>query len=208
MIPAVPAAAAGLQARLDQLNVGRWTAGPSGTSTWVPDAGPLGRIVGSAVPRCLGKPHVWIHLLGDSTVRYMYAAWLTLLNGTERAQGYPRHELPDSDRCSFARAGRAEFQPCVSQWRGIFADEAASGLLRQRAEGDGWSLSYEAWHVNTSAPLQGDLYDDAPFSRLERRFWQPGRAAGRRGPPDLLLFSTGVWEAFGGRASGKCCLPV
>ena len=82
---------AGLQRRLDELNIGRWSsaAGPSGTA-WVPDAGALRPIEVSGIRRCLGKPHVWIHLLGDSTVRFMYAAWLTLLNGTERAPGFPR----------------------------------------------------------------------------------------------------------------------
>jgi hypothetical protein len=54
-----------------------------------------------------------------------YAAWLTLLNGTHRAPGYPRHILPDSDRCSFARAGRAEMAPCVARWRGVFAEEVS-----------------------------------------------------------------------------------
>jgi len=187
-------------------------------AVWEPEAGPLRRLDTKAIRHCLGprrqhehehehdqQPHhVWIHLVGDSTVRFMYAAWLTLLNGTHRAPGYPYHTLPETDPCSFARAGRAEIAPCVARWRGIFAQEEA-GLQRQIAQGEGWSLSYEAWHHDVSsttrasqvsAKISIDKVD--PFSRLEARFGRPGSSAGREGLPDLLLISMGVWEAMAG----------
>ena len=188
------------QSRLDALSKGQWSGRGGGPTSWLPtDGTPLQRI-GSAkqLASCVATPHVWVHLIGDSSVRYMYAAWLTLFNGTERAPGYPRHTLPDADRCSFARAGRAEFGPCIQRWRGIFATEDDSRLSRQRADGDGWTVSYESWHANTSAPLGGSPISPEPFVGLEARFGFPGRAAGRHGPPQLVIFGTGVWEAYGG----------
>lgn len=199
-VPSAPTVHA-IQARLDALSKGRWSGGHSGEPTsWLPADGLPLQHIGSAtqVAACVATPHVWVHLIGDSSVRYMYAAWLTLFNGTERAPGYPRHTLPDADRCSFLRAGRAEFRPCIQRWRGIFATEDHLRLPRQRADGDGWTVSYESWHVNTSAPPGGSPISPEPFVGLEARFGYPGSAEGRRGPPQLVIFGTGIWEAYGG----------
>ena len=47
----------------------------------------------------------WIHIIGDSSMRFQYAAWLSLFNGTQRADGFPLHTLPGGDACSFANVG-------------------------------------------------------------------------------------------------------
>ena len=42
-------------------------------AVWVPEAGTLRHLDSTALRRCFGRPHVWIHLVGDSTVRFMCA---------------------------------------------------------------------------------------------------------------------------------------
>ena len=42
-------------------------------AVWEPEAGTLRHLDSTALRRCFGRPHVWIHLVGDSTVRFMCA---------------------------------------------------------------------------------------------------------------------------------------
>ena len=42
-------------------------------AVWEPVAGPLRHLDSTVLRRCFGRPHVWIHLVGDSTVRFMCA---------------------------------------------------------------------------------------------------------------------------------------
>ena len=92
-----------VQRRLDGLSAGRWrvsTVGagagtgaaaarrgpePSGATSaadaatdaaavWEPMAGPLRQLDSAVLRHCFGRSHIWVHLVGDSTVRFM-CAW-------------------------------------------------------------------------------------------------------------------------------------
>merc|ERR1712228_553989 len=97
-----------------------------------------------AVRECVRSAprEIWIHLIGDSSMRFWYASFLTILNGSTRRPGFPLHELPVSDECAFVRG--SALSQCVLRWRGP-CDEDEFGCTLD-AQGPGWRLTFEWWH--------------------------------------------------------------
>ena len=101
-----------------------------------------------------GSSPFWLHIIGDSTMRFLFAALLTIFNGTNRADKFPVHTLPDSERCSFLkyRGWPPPFDRCARQWRGSAYDASSRsytvvGAVHD-ARGPHWRLSFEWWHAD------------------------------------------------------------
>ena len=163
-----------LQARLD--NASRWGSwvrpsahAPLRAEHWHPRHASLVRHTRETL--CGSR---WVHILGDSTGRFLYASWLTLLNGSTRAPGFPLHTLPDDDKCSFRRVGwpTTSRGPCKERWRGPCYDHVQNCTLDFRAP-NGWRVSFAWWH--------GGFKSFPPPPLL--------------GSPDLVLVALGTWEA-------------
>ena len=105
------------------------------------------------IASCPSSCTLWLHVAGDSTMRFFYAGLLSQLNGTTaRAAGYPLHWMPNNDSCSFVRAGwpSTSTNRCYQRWRGRCHQGAkAACFLDARgisADGVAWRLSFEWWH--------------------------------------------------------------
>jgi hypothetical protein len=112
-------------------------------------------LIRSLAPR---NKQIWIHLVGDSTMRFFFAAWLAFVAGPAgRAKLlahwlrlWPLHWLADRDKCSWTRAGWPNDRKsiCFKRWRGSCYQapclldwrdgEAAGGKGRPS-----WRLSFE-----------------------------------------------------------------
>lgn len=181
----------------------------------------------------------WVHILGDSTMRFLYAAWLSLLNGTSiRAAGYPLHWLPDSDQCSFVRAGwtndhRAK---CFKRWRGrcwgakpsilgylnkTFLTPAgvhASGCVLDfdvRARGRlsfEWLTHSERRGLVTSGRSRAPAILSAGASLAQGGMAREGGDVGATSSaatlPDVVIFGAGVHEAVGGDGGRFAAKPA
>ena len=95
---------------------------------------------------------LWLHVAGDSTMRFFYAGLLSLFNGTaERSPGYPLHWLPSNDSCAFAKVGwpSQSTNRCYQRWRGRCHQGAKNGCwldARGVRAGMMWRLTFEWWH--------------------------------------------------------------
>ena len=88
-------ASARLQQHLDLMTMGAWESG-----SWKPASGcSLGATM---CPRHRQQGKWWVHVVGDSVARFVFAAWLSALNGTVRDAQFPRHEMSGVPLCSFA----------------------------------------------------------------------------------------------------------
>lgn len=121
--------------------------------------------------------HLWhrknktLLVVGDSTMRFLYAAILHILKVNH---SYPHHWLPPNDVCAFERVGWPVGGPCATRWRGPCRDNR-HGCTYSHA----WhkiNLVFVWWRNNL--PLTLPVRD-----------------------VDLLLSSTGVWEAMGNKNS-------
>ena len=89
---------------------------------------------------------LWIHVIGDSTMRFFYAAWLSLFNGTQsRQRGYPLHWLPDDDACSFIRVKWVtdSTNECYRRWRGTCNSICSLDAVSSKSTPWAWRLSFE-----------------------------------------------------------------
>jgi len=89
---------------------------------------------------------LWIHVIGDSTMRFFYAAWLSLFNGTQsRQRGYPLHWLPDDDACSFVRVKWVtdSTNECYRRWRGTCNSICSLDAVSSKSTPWAWRLSFE-----------------------------------------------------------------
>ena len=165
--------AADVASKLASYAAGHWARDTAGALHWETTTA-LRRIDALTAVRCIRRgrhsaPHnnkppeargrrnepLWIHVVGDSTMRFLYAAFLSLLNGTEpRAEGFPRHWMPSADECSFIRHAweTNEKHKCFRRWRGTCYNAPctleASGLLNPAAPA-------AAVSARSGAPLNG-----------------------------------------------------
>ena len=108
--------AASLQSFLDTCSQGHF----DNSSNWLPQHPHCRHVVPQehtgrhiapndpGVASCFPRSHkpLWLHVAGDSTMRFFYAGLLSYFNGTERrAPGFPLHWLPSNDSCAFAKTG-------------------------------------------------------------------------------------------------------
>lgn len=103
-------------------------------------------------------------VVGDSTMRFLYAGLLGVLRVPHR---YPHHRLARSDPCAFEHIGWPRSGPCVRKWRGPCAEAGCVFAKRWHR----LRLLFAWWR--NKLPLR------LPVARA-----------------DLLLASTGVWEAI------------
>ena len=168
---------------------------------------------------------LWVHTIGDSTMRFFYAAWLSLYNGTQgREPGYPLHWLPDDDKCSFTKVKWISDPThiCFRRWRGRCAQRNctldATGTLvapsppgfqyastPAAAESSAWRLSFEWFSHRTKDSSSGFLTSGSESSEnvpsLAIAEWMRStrpRAPPRRGP-HIVLFGAGLHEAVRGK---------
>ena len=132
-------------------------------------------LTGTSTPLChsscirqLTRKNRTLLVVGDSTMRFMYAAILSALNVKHQ---YPNHRLPSADECSFERVGWPTSGKCALRWRGPCRDDK-----------HGCTYAH-MWHK----------------TRLVFTWWRnrlPLTLPVNRNV-DLLLVSTGIWEAMG-----------
>lgn len=113
------------------------------------------------------RPNATVWVLGDSTMRFFYAALLAAFQVPHES---PLHRLPNADPCSFRRVGWTSSGKCARRWRGPCGEHSRREC----------TLEY-----------------NASGTRLMFSWWRPGmelippvRAT------DLLVTSCGVWEAM------------
>ena len=108
----------GVQSWLDTCSKGRFDNG----SEWhLQHASECGRFRKRCPQQKVHTTSLWLHVAGDSTMRFFYAGLLSRFNGTaERSRGYPLHWLPSNDSCAFAKVGwpSTPSNRCYDRWRG------------------------------------------------------------------------------------------
>ena len=86
-------------------------------AAWVPSAAhALKRLDALAAVRCIprqsGGP-LWIHVAGDSSMRFLFGALLSLFNGSEpREIGFPSHWMNDTDKVRRVPLSLHDSTPC------------------------------------------------------------------------------------------------
>ena len=106
-------------------------------------------------------------VVGDSTMRFLYSA---ILDTFDINRLYPHHRMPVTDACAFEKIGWPTSGACATRWRGPCKDNNHGCSYLHK-----WSrlrLIFTWWRNNL------------PLTLPHRK-------------PDLLLTSTGVWEAMG-----------
>ena len=184
--------------RLAAYAAGEWH-NDSNSFSWHPPSTGVSAI--DAVRDCCirgNREQLWIHVIGESTHRFLYAALLTHFNGTVRMPGFPLHWLPNEDRCSFKLRGWSSDgrHPCFRAWRGVCNDQ------HQRdgrpacvidAESNDWRLTFEWYQYYVGV---GDV---------NHSFHLPSLARTAGSWPSLLVWGTGVGEVVRcGRAYRPC----
>lgn len=178
---------------------GNWRGGNSTDATvhpfWLPasSTGAHGRrwrtIDAADAVRCCVTSHrrrpLWLHIAGDSSMRFLYAAFVKLFNGTCEsppcAPGFPLHHLPTSDKCAYTRAGwstdprsscfirwrgRCWHAPCTLDARGPDLPYGnASGAPERQHEHRSWRLTFEWLTVRRVSSYNYT----APNGTIERR---------------------------------------
>ena len=111
--------------------------------------------------------HGWVHLVGDSTVRFLFAALLAI-HGVKRVRMYqegrlvsastspPVHILPDDHPCSFASWGLHSNSTCTQMWHGACQDENKIGCVYDSGNAAGTRISFEC---ACNASLKAAAYD-------------------------------------------------
>ena len=134
---------------------------------------------------------LWLHVAGDSTMRFFYAGLLSLFNGTaERSPGYPLHWLPSNDSCAFAKVGwpSQSTNRCYQRWRGRCHQGAKNGCwldARGVRAGMMWRLTFEWWHHSgKSAALSTRLQLGTTLQSQNKSV------------PQAVYVGLGVWEAL------------
>ena len=133
------------------------------------------------------RERLWIHVIGESTHRFFYAALLTHFNGTVRMPGFPLHWLPNEDRCSFLSHGWSSDSrdPCFQAWRGVcngnrWKDGRPECVID--AESSDWRLTFE-WYQYYNGVRD-----------VNHSFHLPSLARTASAWPSLLVWGTGVGE--------------
>ena len=191
--------AASLQSFLDTCSQGHF----DNSSAWLPlhahcrhvvPQEHAGRHIAPSDPgaaSCFPRSHkpLWLHVVGDSTMRFFYAGLLSYFNGTERrAPGFPLHWLPSNDSCAFAKTGwPTTHNNCYRRWRGKCDESQANGCFLD-ARGLDWRVTFSWWHTNKNATRIQAL-------KLPWRNESSGEPISADRPVAVLV-GLGVWEAL------------
>ena len=94
----------------------------------------------------------WVHVIGDSVARYLFAAWLTHFNGTVRDERFPKHEMHDDPNCSFAVTTRNGSRGMAREGRHTCASAYLPGHVRVRLVASGLAetgrRTQTLWHMD------------------------------------------------------------
>ena len=195
-----------LQSCADQLTVeGRW----SNTSEWIAGTATNSRckLVLSQQAAHSALQDRWVLVVGDSRVRFIFAALLKLINGSLPSQGWPTHRVPDGDACTphvpAADGAKATYgwHECAARWKG-----PCCGVTRGCYNKNVCVLDYRLparrlrltflWHS-----LNEGLYLRSLKSRLALLHSHAQRA------PDVIIGSSAMWDMqqTSPLASADCC---
>ena len=197
---------ADLQSCADYLTAGgHW----SNTSEWLAHSRHHCALAQSHVHARTALRDRWILVVGDSRVRFIYAALLQLINGSLPYEGWPTHRVPDGDACTphvpahdGIGAQHGWYNPaCQARWKGPCWDDMRGRnvmnvcTLDYRLPSRGIRLTFQ-WHS-----LNEGLYLRALKARLALLYAHAQRA------PDLIVGSSTAWDMQYGssRESGGCC---
>lgn len=144
---------------------------------------------------------LWLHVAGDSTMRFFYAGLLSHFNGSEaRAVGFPRHWLPTNDSCAAARVGWPNDgrNICYQRWRGrctsapctLDVSGISSAGVRWRLTFDWWTSQRQPW-VELAQPWLASNASNSTHDPM----------------PTAIFVSMGVWEAQGPRKDKVTSAP-
>ena len=223
--------AASLQSFLDTCSQGRF----DNSSNWLPQhphcrhvvpQEHTGRHIAPSDPgaaSCFPRSHkpLWLHVAGDSTMRFLYAALVHHFNGTcarpPCAKGFPLHSLPVGDPCSYARAGWStnEKSSCFQRWRGRCWHPPCTLDARGPSGRDShyqWRLTFEWLQVRrverynqststdnvpiTAERIRADMTSGSNGSALALFDWLQ---AAPTEVPTAVLVGAGVHEAVNGQ---------
>jgi hypothetical protein len=152
----------------------------------------------STLPQTSRKPPLWLHVVGASSMRFLYASLVSLFNKSTAPPplGHPVHTLPNEDPCSFLRVRGWPYgrHPCVRRWRGRCYDTGGSRHSRVGCEfnvnGEGWRISFEWYHFDARNLPEQRMPKVAKPSFTSR----PG-GPGALESPDAVLLGFDLWEA-------------
>ena len=179
----------GVQSWLDTCSKGRFDNG----SEWhLQHASECGRFRKRCPQQKVHTTSLWLHVAGDSTMRFFYAGLLSRFNGTaERSRGYPLHWLPSNDSCAFAKVGwpSTPTNRCYDRWRGRCHPGSKNGCWLDargvRADGIMWRLTFEWWHHSGKS--------EALSTPLELGATLQGAS---QSEPQAVYVGLGIWEAL------------
>lgn len=112
----------------------------SGDPLWVPSSGAeLLPVTAATLARCHPRGR-WLHVAGDSTARFFYAALLALFNVDVP---YPHHRAAAAHKCSFERVGWPSGGNCSDWWKGpCGGDRVPAGCKYDHTISGGWRLTF------------------------------------------------------------------
>ena len=132
---------------------------------WIPaDGNIFHNIPASQVLR--HYPNLSIRIVGDSTMRFHYSAWLDFFN---ISHDFPHHFINDNDSCAFSKVGWPIAGPCANRWRGPCRDNMINCIYSHSYKSI--NITFEWWRHGLSLPKNKFTYSD------------------------IVILSTGVWEA-------------
>jgi hypothetical protein len=136
-------------------------------SLWIPADGSVWQAI-SASQILQSFQNLSVLVVGDSTMRFHYSAWLDFFN---MSRPYPHHVLPDQDECAFSKVGWPTHSSCAQKWRGPCRDAMVNCIYSHTRQNV--RLTFTWWRHGL------------PMMTLPKH------------PYDVVILSTGVWEARG-----------
>ena len=176
--------------------------GSGGDPRWVPSSGAeLLPVTAATLARCHPRGR-WLHVAGDSTARFFYAALLTLFDVDVP---YPHHRAAAAHKCSFEHVGWPSGGACSDWWKGpCGGGRVVPGCKYDHTTSSGWRLTFSWWrHTLPPAsavwPLGTSGGSGGGGGGGDGGGGGAGGAGGNgsahaRAAPDLVFLSTGVHE--------------
>lgn len=117
-----------------------------GDPRWVPSSGAeLLPVTAATLARCHPRGR-WLHVAGDSTARFFYAALLTLFDVDVP---YPHHRAAAAHKCSFGHVGWPSGDARSYWWKGpCGGDRVPAGCKYDHTTNGGWRLTFSWWKHN------------------------------------------------------------
>ena len=117
-----------------------------GDPRWVPSSGAeLLPVTTATLARCHPRGR-WLHVAGDSSARFFYAALLTLFDVDVP---YPHHRAAAAHKCSFEHVGWPSGNACSDWWKGpCGGDRVPAGCKYDHTTNGGWRLTFSWWTHN------------------------------------------------------------